>query len=57
MFKLAAFVALMFCSYLLMMHYVPTAWLVSGFMVSTTFIAYWWCAFAAYSIVAWRAIF
>ena len=57
MFKLAAFVALMFCSYLLMMHYVPTAWLVAGFMVGATFVAYWWCAFAVYGIIAWRAIF
>lgn len=57
MIKLAAFVALMIASYLLMMHYVPTAWLIAGFTVGATFIAYWWCAMLVWGAVAWRAIF
>ncbi len=57
MIKLAAFVSLMIASYLLMMHYVPNAWLIAGFTVGATFIAYWWCAMLVWGAVAWRAIF
>ena len=57
MFKLAAFVALMICSYVLLVTYAPVAWMVAGFVVGTTFIAYWWCGMALYGIAAWRAIF
>lgn len=57
MIKLAAFVALMIASYLLMIRFVPISALVAGFTIGATFIAYWWCAALVWGVVAWRAIF
>lgn len=57
MFKLLAFVALMVCSYALLVTYAPPAVLLAGFMVGATWIAYWWCGAVLYGIAAWRAIF
>ncbi len=57
MFKLAAFIALMVCSYVLLVTYAPPAIMLGGFMIGATWIAYWWCGAALYGIVAWRAIF
>lgn len=57
MFKLLAFVALMIVSYVLLVTYAPATLMLAGFVVGAYWIAYWWCAFAAYGVVAWRAIF
>jgi hypothetical protein len=57
MFKLLAFIALMVCSYVLLVTYAPPAMMLAGFMLGATWIAWWWCGFALYGVVAWRAIF
>jgi hypothetical protein len=57
MFKLLAYVALMVCSYVLLVTYAPPAIMLGGFMLGATWIAWWWCGFALYGVVAWRAIF
>jgi hypothetical protein len=57
MFKLAAFVALMIVSYVLLVTYAPPAMMLAGFTLGATWIAWWWCGAVLYGIAAWRAIF